>query len=149
MAQLDAWIENQPRKNIAAILRYVVGLLDEEIREVNRHDRHLVQSLGLLLQQAWEEAKADALKLPDLAHGITSDRLADHGLNGKQLELKFRLLGYFAAWYGESREDSVLKQLLDYINKILPSIIGAMTGQTFLDEIKKCLETLVWGMSRD
>lgn len=150
MARLAEWSTGNPRNNIKSILEYIIALLDEQVGSLQSelYEPSMVERFGSLMRDAWPAARRRTEKAFQQLETVSTASLEDHGLVGPELELKFRLLGYFSSRFADTPSEGLLKTLLDWINKILPSIFGALGGQTYLDEIKKCLEMLVRGMSK-
>ncbi|MDX2307024.1 MAG: hypothetical protein NW216_02165 [Hyphomicrobium sp.] len=160
MAELPEWNDRDgERKHIEALLKFVRKFLKEEIDRLDSqlYDRERVREFGQLLKDAWIEAEGQIEEFFGRVGEIPDSALKAHGLYGSQLELKYKLTAYFWRRFRDRPAVDTLRDLLDWINKILPSIFGALAGipakgtspATFLDEIKKCLEALVRGMTAD
>jgi hypothetical protein len=145
MAELATWEPNNPGRNLDSILTFVIDLLDEEINSLDKelYNKTMVAAFGELLKAAWRDARPRAQNATRQVYEISQTNREEHGLFGPQLELKFKLLEFHATRFSASPTRYFLKKLLEWINAILPSLFGALNAQTFLDELKKCIEQLL------
>jgi hypothetical protein len=97
-----------------------------------------------LISQAWTELKPTLSSIRDaLLNPIPTiaDKLRNAGLAvGKQLDLKLKMLN--DAWERFKKRGTVrlLKELLDWINKLLGSLADVVPGGEALKEFKEVLE---------
>jgi hypothetical protein len=130
--------------DLKSFLHESVNLLDQIVTEWSDllfHDEYREP-----LRAAWAELKPNAeqdIERFNPRKSDTAEHLARAGLTGAQLDLKLK--GFSAALNKFRVVGTVkwLKKVLEWINKILKSLIGVIPGADAIDEIKGVIEELL------
>ena len=103
-----------------------------------------------LYQEVHSIAESYALSLTTLPTRSVRSALNDHGLIGNQLELKLDAVDFIAhRFYRYHADHNIpmarhwLRRLLDVVNRLFKSLLGAVPGGEVLEEYKSITEALI------
>ncbi|UGB44643.1 hypothetical protein LQ772_11655 [Frateuria edaphi] len=151
--------KNVSFQTIAAVEKPGAAELDEFVLEVQTFLGLVVTSDRREFSFLWEnhlELQSDAIAtfnsdvsdrgVPELRKAIaqiSEDALDAHGLQGRPLRFKFRVLSAIAGESGLGRERKWFKKMVDAIDAILDSLIAAAGGAGgLIKEFKDALRAL-------
>lgn len=131
---------------------HAVGLSDEEhlaafvpflreILEMTLTEGRVEQTLRPILNEAWKEILAAGYfeQLEAAATNAPKKAIQDHGLYGKQAELKRAVIGRAYDRYRARPGTQLLKRLLQAIENFLKSVLAALGVGAAVDEFKDAL----------